>query len=101
MLSDEIVLNNLDEALRTILTPICKTMDRLFDIGFTPVGDIPTITLAIAIFIWRYNECRDLGVSIEDSLKIAQGSVLQNPNISRHLAQKGFIVINNIAGVEE
>jgi hypothetical protein len=101
MLADELVLENLDEALRSVLDPACRAMDRLFSLGFQPVGDIPTLTLALGIFVWRYNECREMGVTIPDSLTIAQGSVLSNPNVSKHLASKGFHIINNAAGVSE
>ena len=99
MLSDEVVLDNLDDALRVILLPVCRATDRLFELGFTPSGDIPTLTLAASIFVWRYNECRDIGVPIEDSIKVAYGSVISNPNVSRYLAMKGYLVVNNAAGV--
>jgi len=101
MLADDLVLENIDEALRSILDPACRAMDRMFSLGFQPVGDLPTLCLASAIFVWRYNECRDMGVTIPDSLAIAQGSVLSNPNVSKYLASKGFHVINNVAGVNE
>jgi hypothetical protein len=99
MLSDDVLVSAIDDGLRSILPSMCRAMDRLFALGFTPNGDIPTLTLASAIFVWRYNEVRDMGVPVEDSLKIAQGSVLSNPNISKYLASKGFVMINNAAGV--
>ena len=101
MLADDLVLENIDEALRSSLNPVCRAMDRLFSLGFQPVGDVPPLILSSAIFVWRYNECREMGVTIPDSLAIAQGSVLSNPNVSKYLASKGFHVINNVAGVSE
>ena len=101
MLADELILENLDEALRLVLDPACRALDRMFSLGFQPVGDLPTLCLATGIFICRYNECREMGVTIPDSLAIAQGSVLSNPNVSKYLASKGFHVINNVAGVNE
>ena len=101
MLSDDIVLEQIDAALSQVKIPCCRAMDRLFSLGFQPVGDIPTLILASGIFVWRYNECREMGVTILDSLTIAQGSVFSNPNVSKYLASKGFHVINNVAGVSE
>ena len=101
-LSDDVVVCNLDNALQGLLVPTCNIMDRLFShYSFIPNGELPTLILAYSIFVWRYNECRDLGVSVEDSLRIAQGAVISNPNISKFLARKGYIKINDMAGVED
>jgi len=100
ILSDEVILDETDNALRAMLLPMCRAMDRLFDMGFTPVGDMPTLIYASGIFVWRYNECRDEGVSVQDSLKIAQGSVLSHSIVNRYLAQRGYIIINQQVGVE-
>ena len=101
MFTDELVLDYCDEGLRSLHLPVCCAMDRLFSLGFQPSDDISTLLLAVGIFVVRYDECRELGVPVIDSLRIAQGSVLANPNISKHLAKKGYIIINNVAGVNE
>ena len=86
VLGDELASASLHEVLTVVRDPLDQLMTRLVQLGFQPVTQTSTLTFAFSLFVIRYGEHMEMGVSMADSLNLAQAEVLSHPVITRFLS---------------
>ena len=100
-LSDSVVQGEIDDLLASAATPSSRLMSRLVSLGWQPTeGETHTLLFALAVFVRTYNEQRDLGCEIENSLDLAYATTLNHPVISKLVAAKTGAALDAAAGVE-
>ena len=76
-------------------------MSRLVSLGWRPYdGEVPALLYGMALFVRAYNEQRDRGCEIENSLDLAYATTLNHPVISKLVAAKTGAALDTAAGVE-
>ena len=100
-LSDSVVQGEIDDLLASAATPSSRLMSRLVSLGWRPYdGEVPALLYGMALFVRAYNEQRDLGCEIENSLDLAYAATLNHPVISKLIAAKTGAALDAAAGVE-
>ena len=100
-LSDSVVQGEIDDLLASAATPSSGLMSRLVSLGWRPYdGEVPALLYGMALFVRAYNEQRDLGCEIENSLDLAYATTLNHPVISKLVAAKTCAALDAAAGVE-
>ena len=100
-LSDSVVQGEIDDLLASAATPSSRLMSRLVSLGWRPYdGEVPALLYGMALFVRAYNEQRDLGCEIENSLDLAYATTLNHPVISKLVAAKTGAALDAAAGVE-
>lgn len=101
-LSDGATAQELDDLLAAAATPLSGLMSRLFALGWRPVGMVPTLLYAQAVFIKAYNEVRDeMNLSVEDAFSHAYSTMMNHPYVQKYAAMIAAAVIDQAAGVRE
>ena len=93
MSSDDEVLSLCDDILSGMAASSRKLMDRLTVLGFTPKGQIPTLTFAAFLFVYNYNEARK-DSTISESLEISKAITFRNPILQRFFAEMSAQTVN-------
>ena len=100
-LSDSVVQGEIDDLLASAATPSSRLMSRLVSLGWRPYGEeIHALMYGMALFVRAYNEQRDLGCEIDNSLDLAYATTLNHPVISKLVAAKTGAALDAAAGVE-
>lgn len=74
-----------------------QCLSKLLELGWRPVGELPTLIFAMAL-LCHYYESSEVG-EVEDSLTLAYARMMNHPVISDFLALKGVQMIDQAAGV--
>ena len=100
-LADTVVQGEIDDLLASAATPSSRLMSRLVSLGWRPYqGEVPALLYGMALFVRAYNEQRDMGCEIENSLDLAYATTLNHPVISKLVAAKTGAALDAAAGVE-
>ena len=100
-LSDSVVQGEIDDLLASAATPSSRLMSRLVSLGWRPYdGEVPSLLYGMALFVRAYNEQRDIGCEIENSIDLAYATTLNHPVISKLVAAKTGAALDAAAGVE-
>ena len=76
-------------------------MSRLVSLGWRPYdGEVPALLYGMALFVRAYNEQRDIGGEIENSIDLAYATTLNHNVVSRLIAAKTGAALDAAAGVE-
>ena len=100
-LSDSVVQGEIDDLLASAATPSSRLMSRLVSLGWRPYdGEVPALLYGMALFVRAYNEQRDIGCEIENSIALAYATTLNHNVVSRLIAAKTGAALDAAAGVE-
>jgi len=97
VLGDEIASASLHEVLTVVRDPLDQLMTRLVELGFNPITQTSTLTFALSLFVVRYGNHFDDGVTMADALHLAQAEVLSHAVVTRFLSnQVGETIDRNV-----
>ena len=99
-LDDEEVLARMDDAILSAAPNLNSLMSVLFNKGFKPVGEMPTLLFAMSHLALCYETIRMDGGEPRETFDLAMATVLRHPVMQRMLSQQVAGRINGAAGVE-
>lgn len=99
-LDDEEVLARMDDTILSAAPNLNSLMSALFDRGFKPVGEMPTLLFAMSHLATSYEAIRMDGSEPRETFDLAMATVLRHPVMQRMLSQQVTSRINGAAGVE-
>ena len=101
-MADPVFCESLDDLLTAAAIPSKRLMENVYvDSSLSPLsGQLATLGFAGGLFIFHYNEYRNLGYEVEIAVQAAQAQVLNHPVIQEGLArlmtqQVNKTVVNN------
>jgi hypothetical protein len=95
-LDDDEVLQGMDDTILSASPHLSSLMACLFDRGFRPVGEMPTLLFALAHLTNSYETIRMDGGEPRESIELAMAMTLRHPVMQRMLSRQ---VANSIDGV--
>ena len=99
-LDDEEVLARMNDAILSASPNLSSLMSVLFDRGFKPVGEMPTLLFAMSHLSHCYEINRMGGDEPREAFDLAMAVTLRHPVMQRMLSQQVANSINGAAGVE-
>ena len=87
-LDDEEVLARMDDSILSASPHISLLMSSLFEKGFRPVGEMPTLLFALAHLTNCYETIRMDGGEPRESIDLAMAMTLRHPVMQRMLARQ-------------
>ncbi len=99
-LDDEEVLARMDDTILSAAPNLNSLMSVLFDRGFKPVGEMPTLLFAMSHLSLCYETNRMDGGEPRESFDLAMATTLRHPVMQRMLSQQVASRVNGAAGVE-
>ena len=98
-LDDEVVLKHMDDAFLSASPHLSCLMATLFDKGFRPHGQMPTIIFALSLMGNYYETIRMDGGEVRESFDLSISLVLKHPVIQKFLAQQISNNVDSAAGI--
>lgn len=100
-LDDDEIQQSMDDAILASATHLSTLLTALFDKGFRPVGQMPTLLFSIAHFCNAYETLRMDGGEPLESFELAQALTLKHPVMQKMIAEQLAGAVNRGAGVNE
>ena len=100
-LEDEDIQKCMDDAILASATHLSTLLTMLFEKGFRPVGQMPTLLFSIAHFCNAYETLRMDGGEPLESFELAQALTLKHPVMQRLISEQIAGAVNRGAGVNE
>jgi hypothetical protein len=98
-LDDDEVLERMDDSILSTSPHLSSLMSCLFDKGFRPTGEMPTLLFAIAHLTNAYETIRMDGGEPRESIDLAMAMTLRHPVMQRMLSNQVVARIDGAAGV--
>jgi hypothetical protein len=98
-LDDNEVLSRMDDAILSASPSLSSLMSCIFEKGFRPVGEMPTLLFALAHLANSYETIRMDGGEPRESFDLAMAMTLRHPVMQKMLSQQVAGRVNDAAGV--
>ncbi len=98
-LDDDEVLSRMDDSILSASPHLSSLMACLFDKGFRPSGEMPTLLFALAHLTNAYETIRMDGGEPRESFDLAAAMTLRHPVMQRMLSNQVASRIDGAAGV--
>lgn len=99
-LDDDDVLLHIDDAILSASPHLGSLMSVLFERGFRPSGQMPTLIFATSFFTNSYEAIRMDGGEPKESIDLAISLTINHPVIQKFIAKQMSVMIDTAAEVQ-
>ena len=100
LLDDREVREAIDDLLSSAANPSDVLMTRLLALGWKPQGEAHITLLGLMLIVHYYNEDRNKGNDIQESLSEAYVNSMNHPTIQKYMAKVTADGVDRAAGIQ-